>query len=135
MIGSQDIAAIYVSGWNDRDRSLDLNGCPIRDVLDKIGDKWSMLLVMTLAAEPKRFNQLHREVPDISQKMLTQTLRNLQRDGLVARQVFDTKPPSVEYRLTELGHSLIVPFGQLIDWANRSFPSIKHNRQSFDAMA
>jgi DNA-binding HxlR family transcriptional regulator len=135
MIGSQDIAATFVSGWNDRNRSLDLSGCPIREVLDKIGDKWSMLLLMTLAAEPKRFNQIHREVPDISQKMLTQTLRNLQRDGLVARQVFDTKPPSVEYRLTELGHSLIVPFGQLIDWANQSFPSIKHNRQSFDATA
>jgi len=97
----QDIASIYVERWN---AAADLPGpCPVRDVLDKIGDKWSMLLVMTLASGPKRFNQLHREVPDISQKMLTQTLRDLQRDGLVARQVFDTKPPSVEYRLTPLG--------------------------------
>ncbi|ODT69748.1 MAG: HxlR family transcriptional regulator [Pelagibacterium sp. SCN 63-23] len=107
--------------------------CPVRNVLDKIGDKWSMLLVMTLAAGPKRFNQLHRDIPDISQKMLTQTLRDLQRDGLVARQVFDTKPPSVEYRLTPLGHSLIVPFGQLIEWANARIPEIDAARSSFDA--
>lgn len=105
----------------------------MRNVLDKIGDKWSMLLVMTLAAGPKRFNELHREVPDISQKMLTQTLRDLQRDGYVGRQVFDTKPPSVEYRLTPLGQSLIVPFGQLIEWANRSFDKIDAARADYDA--
>ena len=92
--------------------------CPVRGVLDKISDKWSMLLVMTLAGGPKRFNQIRRDVPDISQKMLTQTLRDLQRDGMVSRRVFDTKPPSVEYRLTPLGHSIIVPLGHLIRWAN-----------------
>lgn len=129
----QDIASIYVERWN---AAVDLSGpCPVRDVLDKIGDKWSMLLVMTLASGPKRFNQLHREVPDISQKMLTQTLRDLQRDGLVARQVFDTKPPSVEYRLTPLGHSLIVPFGQLIEWANHSIKTIAAARSDFDAVS
>ena len=104
----------------------------MRDVLDKVGDKWSMLLMMTLATGPHRFNQLHRAVPDISQKMLTQTLRELQRDGLVARQVFDTKPPSVEYRLTPKGQSLIVPFGQLIHWANTHFPSIDAARNAYD---
>ena len=107
----------------------------MRNVLDKIGDKWSMLIVMYLAVGPKRFNQLHREIPDISQKMLTQTLRDLQRDGLVSRHVFDTKPPSVEYRLTGLGQSLIVPFGYLIEWANKSIPTIVAARQSFDAPA
>jgi DNA-binding HxlR family transcriptional regulator len=131
----QDMAAIYVARWNEAVFAPKGGPCPVRDVLDKIGDKWSMLLVMTLAAGPKRFNQLHREVPDISQKMLTQTLRDLQRDGLVARQVFDTKPPSVEYRLTELGYSLIVPFGHLIEWANISIPRIDKARQDFDRAA
>ncbi len=131
----QDIAATYVERWNEAVQSPGSGPCPIRDVLDKIGDKWSMLLVMTLASGPKRFNQLHREVPDISQKMLTQTLRDLQRDGLVARQVFDTKPPSVEYRLTELGSSLIVPFGRLIEWANGSMADISASRRQFDAAA
>ena len=126
-------AAVYIELWI---AAVGLPGpCPVRDVLDKIGDKWSMLLVMTLASGPKRFNQLHRDVPDISQKMLTQTLRDLQRDGLVLRQVFDTKPPSVEYRLSELGQSLIVPFGHLIDWANQRIPEIVEARSSFDAAA
>ena len=127
----QELASLYVERWN---AASGLPGpCPVRDVLDKIGDKWSMLLVMTLASGPRRFNQLHREVPDISQKMLTQTLRDLQRDGLVARQVFDTKPPAVEYRLTPLGHSLIVPFGHLIEWANESIGRIEASRLHFDA--
>lgn len=129
---AQDLASVYVERWN---AAADLSGaCPVRDVLDKIGDKWSMLLVMTLASGPKRFNQLHRDIPDISQKMLTQTLRNLQRDGMVARQVFDTKPPSVEYSLTTLGQSLIVPFGHLIEWANDSIGTIQQSRSQFDAV-
>ncbi|ODT72889.1 MAG: HxlR family transcriptional regulator [Pelagibacterium sp. SCN 63-23] len=128
---AQDLASVYVERWN---AAAELSGpCPVRDVLDKIGDKWSMLLVMTLASGPKRFNQLHRDIPDISQKMLTQTLRNLQRDGMVARQVFDTKPPSVEYSLTTLGQSLIVPFGHLIEWANESIGTIAAARSDFDA--
>lgn len=135
MVQDQDVAAVYVARWNESVAIPGNGPCPVRNVLDKIGDKWSMLLVMTLAGGPKRFNQLHREVPDISQKMLTQTLRDLQRDGLVARQVFDTKPPSVEYRLTELGLSLIVPFGQLIEWANTSRPRIDAARQDFDAVS
>ncbi|NGP17728.1 winged helix-turn-helix transcriptional regulator [Devosia aurantiaca] len=135
MFEGQDTAAIYVARWNEAVLAPAAGPCPVRDVLDKIGDKWSMLLVMTLAAGPKRFNQLHREVPDISQKMLTQTLRDLQRDGLVARQVFDTKPPSVEYRLTDLGQSLIVPFGTLIEWANKSIPKIEASRSNFDQVS
>jgi DNA-binding HxlR family transcriptional regulator len=106
----------------------------VRNILDKIGDKWSMLLVMTLASEPKRFNALHREVPDISQKMLAQTLRELQRDGLVARHVFDTQPPGVEYRLTGLGQSLIVPIGFLIDWAGSNSSQIAEARTSYDSV-
>jgi len=104
-------------------------------VLDKISDKWSMLLVMTLASGPRRFNALRREVPDISQKMLTQTLRELQRDGMVGRQVFDTKPPSVEYRLTPLGESIIVPLGHLIEWAGENHGRISAARVEFDGAA
>lgn len=132
---SMDIAAIYVERWLVATGNQTTGTCPVRHVLDRIGDKWSMLLVMTLASGPRRFNQLHREIPDISQKMLTQTLRDLQRDGLVARRVFDTKPPSVEYQLTELGQSLIVPFGHLIEWANASIPAIEVSRASFDTAA
>jgi DNA-binding HxlR family transcriptional regulator len=106
--------------------------CPVRGVLDNISDKWSMLLVMTLATGPKRFNQLKRDVPDISQKMLTQTLRDLQRDGMISRHVFDTKPPSVEYRLTPMGQSIIVPFGHLIRWANMNHPDIDEARTLYD---
>lgn len=127
-------AAIYVERWNSSVGGPS-SDCPVRGVLDKISDKWSMLLVMTLASGPRRFNQIRREVPDISQKMLTQTLRELQRDGLVARQVFDTKPPSVEYRLTPLGESLIVPFGHLVEWATSSIVRIQAARTGFDAAA
>lgn len=131
----QDAAAIYIERWAEAAMKPEPGICPVRNVLDRIGDKWSMLLVMTLATGPRRFNQLHREIPDISQKMLTQTLRDLQRDGLVSRQVFDTKPPSVEYQLTTLGHSLIVPFGYLIEWANKSIPGINKAREAFDAVS
>ena len=135
MLDGQDMAAIYIERWNAAAEAGPAAPCPVRNVLDKIGDKWSMLLVMTLAAGPKRFNELHREVPDISQKMLTQTLRDLQRDGLVGRQVFDTKPPSVEYRLTPMGSSIIVPLGFLIQWANENHPQIDAARVEFDAAA
>jgi DNA-binding HxlR family transcriptional regulator len=107
--------------------------CPVRGILDKIGDKWSMLIVLTLSAGPLRFNEVKRRIPDISQKMLTQTLRDLQRDGMVARQVFPTVPPAVEYRLTELGASILEPFGHLIGWADRSHAAIAASRSRFDA--
>ena len=125
-------AATFVQRWNDA-AGQDLADCPVRNVLDRVSDKWSTLLVMTLAGGPKRFNQLRREIPDISQKMLTQTLRDLQRDGLVGREVFPTKPPSVEYRLTPMGASIIVPLGYLIQWASDNHPRITVARQQFDA--
>ena len=134
MRNALDEAALLVERWAES-LGTPLSDCPVRGVLDKISDKWSMLLVMTLASGPKRFNQLRRDVPDISQKMLTQTLRDLQRDGMVARRVFDTKPPSVEYRLTALGESIIVPFGHLIHWAGENHPQIDRARVEFDAAA
>jgi DNA-binding HxlR family transcriptional regulator len=77
--------------------------CPVRDVLDRIGDKWSTLILVTLANGPHRFSAVQHAIPDISKRMLTQTFRDLERDGLIARTVFPTRPPSVEYRLTPLG--------------------------------
>ena len=106
--------------------------CAIRNVLDRIGDKWSYLLVMTLAERPHRFGELRRAVDDFSQRMLTETLRSLQRDGLLDRTVFPTTPPSVEYRLTELGRSLLEPMRGLIDWADLQMPKIISARETFD---
>jgi len=89
--------------------------CPVRDVLDRIGDKWSVLVIMTLATRPQRFSELRRAIRDISKRMLTQTLRDLERDGLITRHVYATKPPSVEYRLAPLGQSLLEPMASLVD--------------------
>ncbi|CAB3805770.1 winged helix-turn-helix transcriptional regulator [Paraburkholderia fynbosensis] len=109
--------------------------CPVRDVLDRIGDKWSILMIMTLATRPQRFSELHRAVRDISKRMLTQTLRDLERDGLITRQVFPTKPPSVEYGLSPLGQSLLDPMAALIDWADRRYSDIHAARVRFDGAA
>ena len=106
--------------------------CPVRDVLDRIGDKWSMLMIMALAMRPHRFSELHRAVHDISKRMLTQTLRDLERDGLITRHVFPTKPPSVEYCLSPLGQSLLDPMASLIDWADRRYSDIHAARVRFD---
>ncbi|MEO8883919.1 MAG: helix-turn-helix domain-containing protein [Devosia sp.] len=111
----------------------DIEECPVRGILDKIGDKWSMLIVMTLSGGALRFNEVKRRIPDISQKMLTQTLRDLQRDGMVSRKVFPTVPPAVEYSLTELGGSILEPFGHLVAWANHSTDTIFAARSQFDA--
>lgn len=106
--------------------------CPVRDVLDRIGDKWSTLILATLAAGPRRFSAVQRAIPDISKRMLTQTFRDLERDGLIARTVFPTKPPSVEYRLTPLGATILEPLASLVRWANRSHAAIKDARLAFD---
>ncbi|WP_197708142.1 winged helix-turn-helix transcriptional regulator [Hartmannibacter diazotrophicus] len=109
--------------------------CPIRDVLDQLGDKWSTLLIMLLGGKPHRFGELRRQIPDISQRMLTQTLRDLQRDGLVHREVFPTVPPSVEYSLTPLGASLIGPLSGLIDWAAAHHGAIREAREVYASEA
>lgn len=106
--------------------------CPVRDVLDRIGDKWSTLTLITLADGPLRFSVLSRAIPDISKRMMTQTLRDLERDGLVARTVFPTKPPSVDYRLTPLGETILEPLAVLVRWADRSQAAIKDARSAYD---
>ena len=112
---------------------FDAAACPVRNVLDRIGDKWTVLTLVALARAPRRFSQLHRIMPDISKRMLTQSLRGLERDGLVTRRVFPTKPPSVEYGLSSLGRSVLEPLAGLIGWAERNYPGIRQARAQFDA--
>ena len=107
--------------------------CPVRNVMQGINGKWSPLLVMALAEKPYRFGELRRLVPDISQRMLTQTLHELQRDGYVHREVFPTKPPSVEYSLTDLGRSMFVPLYQLVQWAELNYHAVRDARAAFEA--
>jgi DNA-binding HxlR family transcriptional regulator len=109
--------------------------CPVRGVLDRLGDKWSTLLLVTLAQGPQRFNALARLVPDISRRMLAETLRQLERDGLIWREVTPSAPPAVAYGLTPLGMSLMPPLSALIEWAERQQPAILAARQRFDATA
>ncbi len=105
--------------------------CPVRDVLDNISGKWSFLMLMALHDGPMRFSELRRVIPDISQRMLTQTLRDLEKDGFLKRTVFPTKPPSVEYRLTDLAHSLMIPMGSLVHWAAQNHGRIRAARLEF----
>jgi DNA-binding HxlR family transcriptional regulator len=114
---------------------LDPANCPVRDLLDQIGDKWSTLMLAVLATRPHRFGELRRAIPDISQRMLTQTLRDLQRDGLIERSVFATVPPSVEYALTPLGESLLDPILGLWRWASAHHPAVRTARAAFDSTA
>lgn len=113
----------------------DAGNCPVRDVLDRLGDAWSFLVVLRLSEAPHRFNALRRSVAGVSQRMLTVTLRHLERDGLIERRVFPTTPPQVEYRLTELGHSLVGPMAELTRWAALHHGAIRHSRQRYDSAA
>jgi DNA-binding HxlR family transcriptional regulator len=97
---------------------------PVTDVLQRVGDKWSILVVVLLGKHPYRFNELHRGIETISQRMLTRTLRGPEHGGLVHREVFPTDPPSVECRLTPLGQTLLVPLSALADWAVEHGPDI-----------
>lgn len=111
-------------------------GClAVRDVLSRVGDKWSVLLVVTLGSGPLRFSALRRMVEGISQRMLTLTLRGLERDGLVSREVHPSVPPRVEYALTDLGATLLVPVSELAQWAVLHSATILDARARFDAHA
>src|SRR4249920_3064241 len=105
----------------------------VSEVLDRIGDKWSVLVVAMLGNGPQRFNELRRSIASISQRMLTFTLRGLERDGLVTRTVFPTIPPRVDYALTELGCSLLTPVNALGAWARQNRQKIEQARAHFDA--
>jgi DNA-binding HxlR family transcriptional regulator len=106
--------------------------CGIRGVLDRIGDKWSVLVVVELAQGVRRFRQLQRAIPGISQRMLTLTVRRLERDGLVTRTVHPTVPPQVEYELTAMGHSLTYLVKALADWSAEHRDTIERARREWD---
>src|SRR5450432_528029 len=102
--------------------------CPSRIVLDRIADKWTALIIQVLAKGAQRYAALQREIGGISQKMLTQTLRSLERDGLVLRKVHPVVPPKVEYSLTPLGRTLIQPLNAICHWSEKYLPQLQANR-------
>lgn len=106
--------------------------CPIRNVVTQIGDKWSMLILFSLVDGADRFNSIKSRIVGISQRMLTQTLRDLEREGYVNRTVYPEVPVKVEYELTEMGTSLVKPLYQLVSWADEHHDDIKLCRQAYD---
>jgi DNA-binding HxlR family transcriptional regulator len=107
----------------------------VTNALARVGDKWAVLIVMQLDAEPKRFSELRRAISGISQKMLTLTLRGLERDGFITRTVYPTNPPSVQYALTDLGSEMVVPVKALGVWVLGNLHRIESARSRFDAAA
>jgi DNA-binding HxlR family transcriptional regulator len=108
------------------------SACPTRQVLDRIGDKWTALVIGLLEDGSQRFSELQRSIGGISQKMLTQTLRNLERDGLVDRTVYPEAPPRVEYTLTPLGDTLCAPIAAIRDWADAHIDAVIEAQVDYD---
>jgi DNA-binding HxlR family transcriptional regulator len=109
------------------------DGCSSRQVLGLVADKWAILVVYALAKGTRRYNRLQREIGGVSQKMLTQTLRGLECNGLVEREVYASVPPKVEYSLTALGRSLVEALRPLCEWSERNFDAVEEARSSFRA--
>lgn len=105
----------------------------VREILDLVGDKWTLYIIATLKDGPVRFNELRRRIDGISQRMLTINLRGLERDGLVKRTLFPTIPPRVDYELTDIGRSLLAPVMALVTWANANQENITGARARYDA--
>lgn len=110
--------------------------CPVRNVIDRLGDKWSVLVLMLLEeSKVLRFNEIYGYIQTISQKMLAVTLKSLEADGLVKRTVYPQIPPKVEYELTERGRSLLPHLHQLVGWANSNLDDIRKSREAFEITA
>jgi DNA-binding HxlR family transcriptional regulator len=114
------------------DASAYAKNCPSRQILDRIGDTWSVLVVMMLADGPQRYTALSRRIEGVSPKMLTQTLRGLERDGLIGRTVHAEVPPRVDYELTTLGRSLLSLVGALENWAENHIEDVQAAREAYD---
>ncbi|WP_437905019.1 helix-turn-helix domain-containing protein [Sorangium sp. So ce327] len=106
--------------------------CPSRVILDQIADKWSMMVLAVLVPGPRRFNAIKRRLEGITQRVLTQTLRKLERNGMIHRRVLDGAPPGVEYALTPLGRSLQEPFAALYDWTIAHLDTIQKRQEAYD---
>jgi len=126
-----DVLADAASAVDQASPCTEHRNGPVRDALDRLDDRWSTLILVTLWQGPQRFNALARAVPDISRRMLTGTLRHLERDGLIWREVTPSTPPLVRYGLTPLGTSLMPPLAELIAWAERRQPEIVAARARF----
>ncbi len=113
-------------------RVIEPENCQAREVLDRVGDKWTMYVVRVLGGGVKRFSELRREIPAITPRMLTVTLRTLERDGLVSRTVYPVIPPRVEYRLTHMGGTLLEAVSAVVEWANAHLPEIYAAREVYD---
>lgn len=110
----------------------DLNQpCVVRDVIDRIGDRWSLLVLGHLAESSLRFNAMHRKIGDISKQVLSRTLRQLEEDGFISRTVHQSTPPQVEYALTEMGVSFLQPLKAVLDWADAHHDAITQSRDEF----
>ena len=110
--------------------------CPVRNVIARFGNKWALLVVLVISEhECVRFNELCRLIPDVSSRVLSGTLKTLEADALVARKVYPTVPPKVEYRLTEIGRSLVPLIAQLTEWAQTNMKTIVKHRKAFEAEA
>jgi len=109
--------------------------CPTRRALDRIGDKWSVLIVGLLAQRTHRFAELRRSIEGISQKMLTQTLRSLERDGLLTRTIYHEVPPRVEYSLTPLGRTLVEPIQAVVAWAETHITQVEAAQRKYELSA
>ena len=131
MMSLVDVKA-KLNGFLQKGEMVDSEHCPVRNVLSRVGDKWSVLVLLTLAEGVHRFMELKSAIGDISQRVLTQTLRQLERDGLVHRCVYPTVPPKVEYGLTPLGQSLLEPLNGMIQWALTHRDTIKAARTTYD---
>jgi DNA-binding HxlR family transcriptional regulator len=117
---------------NSNEKKIDHGNCSIRHILDRFGDKWSILIISILGHVGKqRFNELNQQIGDISQKMLTVTLRSLEADGLISRKLFPEIPPRVEYELTDLGRSLLPHIEHLAEWAAQNMDCILKNRAKY----
>ena len=127
MAGKTTPSGNTVAEWDPFDRA-----CPSRLLLDRIGDKWSVLVITILGEGPHRFSQLRTRIDGISQKMLTQTLRALERDGMVSRTVYPEIPPRVEYELTPSGRSLTIPLQALTEWAVAHMPDVVRAQRRYD---
>jgi DNA-binding HxlR family transcriptional regulator len=122
---------VQLSGSIDRGDAFDAD-CPTRVVLDRIGDKWTVLVVSALSTGTLRFTQLRARLGNVAPKVLTQTLRALERDGVLTRTVYAQVPPRVEYQLTELGHSLVTPIAAIQEWAECHVGQVLAAREQHD---
>jgi DNA-binding HxlR family transcriptional regulator len=113
--------------------ALDADGCPVNEVIDRVSGKWSVGVLVAAAPGPIRFTELERSVAGVSRRMLTLTLRNLERDGLLIRTVYPTVPPRVEYRLTDMAAELVEALGVVTRWAERHRGDVLRSRATYDA--